>query len=253
MTRVLLITWPPVPAGRRALHICLHWLVSLLLVLSGVALSLFTSPPTPPPLTPGSPYDARPGIQRFRGTPTAPETHSPLSLSPSLSPSPSPPLPLSASPPPAPSLLRDLGMTERIEGSASRRLCESVSSARRLRRPMSRGSWASPHDAARSRVSLTPNPKTLQTTFGGCMRVARSRAASTGPRRRATGLASHGGVRLFHQKSTCLTYSTLGCNFGHVPHQHLWSTKPAWSVVWVRQGPSAAACGWHDQGVGFRV
>ena len=36
-----------------------------------VALSLSLSrTPTPTPLTPGSPYDARPGIQRFRGTPT---------------------------------------------------------------------------------------------------------------------------------------------------------------------------------------
>ena len=34
-----------------------------------VALSLSLSrTPTPTPLTPGSPYDARPGISRFRGT-----------------------------------------------------------------------------------------------------------------------------------------------------------------------------------------
>ena len=108
MTRVTLmtcplLTWPPVPAGRRAeQYICLPWLVSLLIVLTGVSLSLFPSPSPPTPFAPGSPYGARPGISRFRGTPTAPETRRPslsrsLSLSLSLSPGcpPSLALPLS--------------------------------------------------------------------------------------------------------------------------------------------------------------
>ena len=92
-----LITCPPVPAGRRAEQdICLHWLVSLLIVLKLVlgwtallqALSKVVQvvkvvtplppPPTTKPLTPYSPYDALPGVSRFRGTPTPPS----LSLSP---------------------------------------------------------------------------------------------------------------------------------------------------------------------------
>ena len=107
----------------------LVWQVSLLIVLKGVQVStpllkalvkvpervkgvtpLSLPPPPPPtPFAPGSPYDARPGIQRFRGTPTAPSLFPSLSLSPCLS-------------------LRDGGGTERIEGSSSRRLCESVRS-----------------------------------------------------------------------------------------------------------------------------
>ena len=78
-----------VPGGRRAEHICLHWQVYVLIVLKLVQVwtalpkALFKvvegvtvmtplpPPPTPTPFAPGSPYDARPGIQRFRGTPTA--------------------------------------------------------------------------------------------------------------------------------------------------------------------------------------
>ena len=78
----------------------LVWQVYLLIVLKGVQVStpllkplvqvvkvvtpLSLSPPPPTtPFAPGSPYDARPGIQRFRGTPTpAPPC---LSLSLSLS------------------------------------------------------------------------------------------------------------------------------------------------------------------------
>ena len=84
-----------VPDGRRASHICLHWLVYVLIVLKLVQVwtalpkALFKavevvpvlpplSPPSPPtPLAPGSPYDALPGVSRFRGTPTAPETPRP--------------------------------------------------------------------------------------------------------------------------------------------------------------------------------
>ena len=39
--------------------------------VSSLSLSLPRTPTPPPtPFAPGSPYDARPGIQRFRGTPT---------------------------------------------------------------------------------------------------------------------------------------------------------------------------------------
>ena len=71
MTRVTLmtcplLTWPPVPAGRRAeQYICLPWLVSLLIVLTGVSLSLSRSSlvalspslpnPTPTPTPTGLP------------------------------------------------------------------------------------------------------------------------------------------------------------------------------------------------------
>ena len=41
-------------------------------VVEEVLLFSLSSPPPPTPLAPGSPYDARPGISRFRGTPTAP-------------------------------------------------------------------------------------------------------------------------------------------------------------------------------------
>ena len=79
----------------------LVWQVYLLIVLTGVPVSTpllkalskvpervkvlppLSPPPTTKPQTPYSPYDARPGIQRFRGTPTAPEPCSPP-LSPSL-------------------------------------------------------------------------------------------------------------------------------------------------------------------------
>mmetsp|Transcript_7848 Transcript_7848/g.17365 ORF Transcript_7848/g.17365 Transcript_7848/m.17365 type:complete len:247 (-) Transcript_7848:94-834(-) len=47
-----------------------------------------------------------------------------------------------------------IGITERIEGSSSIRLSESVSSARRLSRAISRGISDSPHAAARSLVSV---------------------------------------------------------------------------------------------------
>ena len=89
----------------REQYLCLHWLVSLLIVLKRRVLGWtallqalskvvqvvkgvtpLSPPPTTKPFTPYSPYDARPGIPRFRGTPTAPETPSPsLSLSLSLS------------------------------------------------------------------------------------------------------------------------------------------------------------------------
>jgi len=58
----------------RLVQVC----VLLLKALLKLALSLSLSrPPTPTPLAPYSPYDARPGIYRFRGTPTAPETPRP--------------------------------------------------------------------------------------------------------------------------------------------------------------------------------
>jgi hypothetical protein len=41
-------------------------------VVEEVLLFSLSSPPPPTPLAPGSPYDARPGGSRFRGTPTAP-------------------------------------------------------------------------------------------------------------------------------------------------------------------------------------
>ena len=60
-----LMTCPPVPAGRRASHICLHWLVSVLIVLklvlgwTALPKALFkvpelvkgVTPPPPPPTT----------------------------------------------------------------------------------------------------------------------------------------------------------------------------------------------------------
>ena len=56
--------------------------MSLLQEVVPAVSSLSLPPPSPPtPLAPGSPYDARPGIYRFRGTPTP----APLSLSPPLS------------------------------------------------------------------------------------------------------------------------------------------------------------------------